>query len=371
MTGVQDSTRSHAATPALKLSDMPAPPPTNVHVTLDGPPLLPQGRIQLFSSEEWEDFIREWATGLTAKYVQIKRFGGSGDKGADVAAFKSEHGLEGPWDCFQGKHYIKALAYSDASPEILKVFLAVLDGHYQMPDTYQFLAPRGCGTHLNRMLSSPTTLKKKFLGQIIAGEALVKGLSLDGLRAVRELAQETDFSMFRSVEILDALAVHSRTPYHAARFGTALEPRPAPGPPPEDIAHHETRYLEQLLAVYSELHPDQEFDVATLATDGRVGHHFQRQRTSFYKAESLRLYARDQVPPGTFEKLQDDIYSGVIDLAEADHPNGFARLGSVLSHVGQLDLNRHKLITVSDNDDRKGVCHQLANVDRLTWVEQS
>jgi hypothetical protein len=95
-----------------------------------------------------------------------------------------------------------------------------------------------------------------------------------------------------------------------------------------------------------------------------------RQRISFYKAESLRVYARDSVPPGTFNKLQDDIYSGVIDTAEANHPNGYVRLSSVLSQVGQLDLNRHKLIAVSDIDDRKGICHQLANADRLTWVVQ-
>lgn len=370
MTGVQDSTRGEDATPAVELSDMP-PPPTNAQVTLDGPPVPPQGRIQLYSSDEWEDFIREWATGLETDYVQIKRFGGSGDKGADVAAFKSDQGLEGPWDCFQGKHYANPLVFSDAAPEILKVFLAVLDGHYRMPDTYQFLAPKGCGTSLNRILSLPTTLRKKFLEQLVPGKALVKDLGPDTLAAVRKLAEVTDFSMFTSVEILDALAVHKCTPYHSARFGTSLGPRPAPEPPPEDIAEHETRYLEQLLAVYSERHPDEKFDVATLATHGRVGHHFQRQRTSFYKAESLRLYARDQVPPGTFEKLQDDIYSGVIDTAEADHRDGFARLCSVLEQVSNIDLNRHKLITVSDNDDRKGVCHQLANVHRLTWVEQS
>jgi hypothetical protein len=122
---------------------MPAPLPSNAPVTLDGPPVPPQGRIQLYSSDEWEEFIREWVSGLKTEYVQIKRFGGSGDKGADIAAFKSDKGLEGTWDCFQGKHYIKALAFNDTAPEILKVFLAVLDGHYQMPDSYHFLAPAG------------------------------------------------------------------------------------------------------------------------------------------------------------------------------------------------------------------------------------
>ena len=83
------------------------------------------------------------------------------------------------------------------------------------------------------------------------------------------------------------------------------------------------------------------------------------------------MYARDSVPPGTFDKLQDDVHSGVIDIAEAEHPSGYTRLTSVLSQVGQLDLSRHTLIAVSDIDDRKGICHQLANADRLTWMPES
>lgn len=369
MTGAPNSTHGDAVSHAEVLSEMPAPPVVDASVRLDGPPVPPQGRIQLYSADEWEDFIREWATGLSAEYVQIKRFGGAGDKGADVAAFKSDRGLEGPWDCFQGKHYAKVLGFGDAAPEMLKVFLAVHRGHYRMPDSYQFLAPKGCGTELNRLLSLPTALKKKFLDQLVASRALVKDLGVDEVTAVRDLAGTADFAVFRSVELLDALVVHSRTPYHAARFATALRSRPACDPPPADIAEHETRYVEQLLAVYNERHPDRDFDIHTLAGDATIGHHFQRQRVSFYKAESLRVYARDSVPPGTFEKLLDDIHSGVIETAEAEHPSGFARLTSVLSQVGQLDLNRHTLITRSDNDDRKGICHQLANSDRLTWVE--
>jgi hypothetical protein len=366
-----DGAHDGADTPAVVLSDMPAPPITDVPVHFSGPPVPPQGRIQLYSSDEWEDFIREWVVGLNAGYVQIKRFGGSGDKGADVAAFKSDQGLEGPWDCFQGKHYTNALNFSDATPEMLKVFLAVHRRQYRMPDSYQFLAPKGCGTALNRLLSLPTTLKEKFLGQLVAGRPLVKGIDTAELAAVYKLAEATHFSMFKSVELLDALTVHSRTPYHSARFATTLKTRPACDLPPSDIGEHETRYVEQLLAVYAERHPNRSFSIEALATDDKIGHHFQRQRVSFYKAESLRIYARDSVPPGTFEKLQEDIHSGVIETAEADHPDGFTRLNSVLSQVGQLDLNRHTLITKSDNDDRKGICHQLANADRLTWVEPS
>lgn len=61
----------------------------------------------------------------------------------------------GASDCYQGKHYAKALTWGDAFPEMLKVFVAVVGGHYVLPDRYAFFAPQGCGPTLNRLLSKP------------------------------------------------------------------------------------------------------------------------------------------------------------------------------------------------------------------------
>lgn len=338
--------------------------------TILPPPINPQGRIQLYDDVEWEEFIREWATALETVYVQIKRFGGSGDRGADVAAFKSEHGLEGPWDCFQGKHYANPLTFSDAGPEILKVFRAVNAGHWTLPDTYQFLAPRGCGTQLNQLLSQPAKLRKRFLEELQdADKPLGNLVGADELACVVTLASRTDFAMFKSVELLDALARHKNTPYHTARFGTPLASRPAHGLPPENLDPLETRYVEQLLEVYHERYPDQDVRIDNVSTNGDVGDHFQRQREAFYKAESLRVYARDSVPPGTFDLLQDDIYAGVVEIVDDVHPSGWTRMTSVLTHVGTLDLHHHTLVQVADLEDRKGICHQLANANRVIWVK--
>jgi hypothetical protein len=93
------------------------------------PPVSPQGRVYQYDDDEWENFVREWAATLSNGYVQIKRFGGSGDHGADIAAFKTPAGLEGAWDCFQCKHYAKPLSFGDATPEILKLFRAACAGY--------------------------------------------------------------------------------------------------------------------------------------------------------------------------------------------------------------------------------------------------
>lgn len=356
---------------ASTLVDIPEPLHGETGVALSGPPISPMARISLYDDVEWERFILEWVHALKAGYVQVKRFGGAGDKGADIAAFKTANGLEGAWDCFQCKHYDDPLAVSDILPEILKIFVATVGGECVLPDTYQILAPRGCSTQCGRTLSSPEKLKKKFLDQLVGDTPLVKGLTAELVSSVRELANATDFSMFRSVELTDVLELHETTCWHSDRFATALRPRPAHVPAPGDLAAHEGRYVQQLADVYAEAHPEENLRPESLAANPKVGERFRRHRENFYKAESLRVYARDSVPPGTFERLQDDIHSGVIDVVEDDHPSGLRRLTSVLSLVGQLDLSRHRLIAVVEIDDRQGMCHQLANVDRIRWMSKN
>lgn len=349
-----------------RLSDLEAPDISPVTPSLAGPPVTPQQRVYFYDAGEWEQFIREWATGLGGSYVQIKRLGGPNDRGVDVAGFKTDRGFEGSWDCFQGKHYAGALKWSDVFPEMLKVFVSAVGGHYVLPDRYSFLAPQGCGQTLNKLLSKPTDLRAKFLESL----ASTDGLDEDVRGKVKALAEATDFELFRSVELLDALETHRGTPYHAARFGTAVPSRPGRDSPPHEIAESETRYVAQLIDVYAEKEPTETFAAETVSSHSKFGNHFQRQRESFYSAEALRLYARDSVPPGTFEALQTDVHSGVVEVAEASHQSGMDRLTSVLTTSGQLDLSAHALISVSSIDDRKGICHQLANEDRLTWVKE-
>ncbi len=209
----------------IELSDVVLP---SVHtsVNLAGPPVPPKHRVYFYSSDEWEEFLREWVTTLEPKYVQVKRLGGPGDLGVDSAGFRTEAGFEGAWDCFQGKHYSNALRLGDAPPEILKVFVHAARGQYTLPAAYVFLAPRGCGTTLDRLLSRPVELRSKFVSVLDDGGALTDGLSDADLEQIKALASETDFAMFRSAQLDDVLAGHRKTPYHAGRFGTSLAPRP-------------------------------------------------------------------------------------------------------------------------------------------------
>ncbi|WP_405160872.1 hypothetical protein OG203_31475 [Nocardia sp. NBC_01499] len=364
---------SVGASDSTALSDLTAPS-MPVPSTLAGPPVPPKQRIFFYESSEWEEFILEWAEGLKEDdqgnaYAQLKRLGGAGDGGIDVAAFKSAQQLEGPWDCFQGKHYAVGLTFSDAAKEMLKVFRHAVAGDYLLPDRYLFMAPQGATTSLNRLLSTPGKLRSMFLENLESGKALVKGLTSQEIEAVHVRAARVDFSMFQAVQLHEMLDVHRRTPYHAARFGTPLPRRTVPAEPPELIAEIEAQYISELRQVYVEKDPEGVDDSTVLSEHPDYGSHFQRQRVSFYKAESLRMDARDAVPDGTFDALQGDVYDGVIDVVEANHPSGLDRLTAVLTHATALNLGQHALVSITKPDDVKGICHQLANESRLSWTK--
>jgi len=366
---VSVTAQPNAKSSAPQLDDMSVPIASVAPApSLPGPPVPPAHRIYFYSPSEWEVFITEWATGLAVPYLQIKQLGGPNDRGVDVAAFKTRRGFEDSWDCFQAKHYANALTVPDAIPEMLKLFRGVVDGYYVLPDQYVFVAPRGCGGSLNRLLSKPTELRKKFLEAVDSRGAATKGVDEVTLQSIRRLAAASDFSIFRSLELNEMLDVHRKTPYHAARFGTALPARLSAGQTPIAPAPFEAVYVKKLVDVYNEQEPAACSDAESVTAHAKYGAHLQRQREDFYSAEALRLYARESVPDGTFELLQSDVYTGVIDTAEADHASGLDRLRAVLTQSGQLDLSAHSLISRSRIEDRKGICHQLANADKLTWV---
>lgn len=73
-------------------AEMSVPPTPPGQVTADqvlhGPSIPPQQRIQLYSADEWEGFVQEWAHFcLKSQYVHVQRFSGPGDRSIDIARF--------------------------------------------------------------------------------------------------------------------------------------------------------------------------------------------------------------------------------------------------------------------------------------------
>lgn len=364
----------NSAPPSQELSDLPPPVGSSIatvgRLTLPKPP-KPHQLIYFYDPGEWEEFVLEYATGLSEDYHQIKRIGGSGDRGADIAAFLTPNGFGGTWDCFQCKHYEAALLPSDAYPEMFKMLRAVVEGHYTLPRRYHFMAPKKCGPTLSRLLSSPSQLRVKFLEKFGGEKPLGAGLEPALIAQIKAQAETLDYSIFQSVELHEMFDVHKRTRYHVQRFDAPLPDRPEVEPPPNTLEVEERRYVEQLLAAYSERYGLEITTPADVEVNPRISKHFSRQREAFYSAEALRLFARDSVLPGTFENLQDDVYDGVVETHFRDFDHGLDRLQAVLEAVVALNLSpKNPLVNVSKNRDKRGICHQLANGDRLDWCDQ-
>jgi hypothetical protein len=334
---------------------------------ITGQPIPAIQRIKLFSAEEWEEFVLEWADSLREEYAQVFRCGGAGDLGRDVVAFVAG---SDDWDNFQCKHYDHPLYPSDVWVEIGKLFYHVHSGAFTYPRRYYFVAPQFVGTSLSKLLHDPELLRQRLIDEwekhCRAEITSTTDIELKG--GLRILVETADFSIFRAVPPMPLIQQHARTPWHSARFGGGLPPRPPVPRPPEDVQVGEINYVDQLLRAYAEHTQVEILSVEHLRPLVQLFNHFCRSREDFYSAESLRNFSRDTLPPGEFQRLQEEVFHGVVDVAQAPHPDGYARVLKTTETARALQVTAHALVSRLYTRDRSGICHQLANEDRLRWV---
>ncbi|MDF3300904.1 ABC-three component system protein [Streptomyces tropicalis] len=330
----------------------------------------PLQQVWFWQPEQWEEFTYEWARMRMAAegYLGVEIIGGSNDRGADVVAFFSDQRLNGEWHCYQCKLYKDELKLSDALPEMLKPFVATVETTRTLPTRYSFVAPR-IHPRLKDIILTPVELKRRFLSYLEERPRPVAALPSATLRAVKERVADTDFSMFWAVNLDEILEVYSASPLYGSRFNYPPSGKPAKLVVPPEPNADEARFLEQLLDVYQERFGVHIATVHDAFTHEETGEHIGRQREAFYAAESLRMYARESVPGEAYEDLQSDVLDNLIEVADRDFPSGWGRLQSVLQASGQVQVVASVLISHFKNIERKGMCHQLANEDKLTWCK--
>jgi hypothetical protein len=335
-----------------------------------GAPVTPLQRLQIMSPSDWEEFVLEWVDSLRSVYVDVQRCGGKGDMGRDVIAFKAPIGPAAPWDNYQCKHYAKGLSVADAVGELGKLIYYASLGEFPLPDAYFFVAPRGPSTELLKCLQKGT-LKKELLARWDK-ECRLKITEKNPveLSTVQAAIDSFDFSKVSVLSPLQVIEGHQKTKYYTFRFGGGLPNRTLPVPkPPDDFQANETVYIKKLLDAYGE---EKKTSFATI--DGlengapKLGKHLRRSREQFFSAESLRSFSRDSVPKGTFETLQDEIHDGVQEVYDEEHTSGYQRVVKTVEKARDIAITGNPLIGVMRTNDRAGICHQLANDDRLTWV---
>lgn len=338
--------------------------------TYSGKVLSPKKHLLLFEADDWEAFVVEWGQFQADQYELVAQLGGAYDYGVDVACFRSDQGFLGDWDNFQCKYYKGTpLAPGTAIPEIGKILWHAFNKKISLPQSYFFFAPKDCGPSLKKLLLDSQKLKEELFSKWDkwCRDSITSTQSVELTGDFLNFVENENFGRYRYKPTHDVIEEHRQTPFFIPRFGGGLPDRPGAKSPPSDLSDIEARYVDQLFEAYSDA-KKQTVCSNSLSADPKLEAHFNRQRESFFHAESLKTFARDTVPFGTFESLQDEIYSGVIDVCDADHTSGLERLKAVSALAKQLALTANGLIQVTKIQDRQGICHQLANEDRLTWV---
>ncbi|MBK1855325.1 hypothetical protein JO972_10175 [Verrucomicrobiaceae bacterium 5K15] len=347
---------------------------TAEHV-VSGIPIPKTKRIELFSPDQWEEFTEEWATSLTGSYHKIKRFAGAGDQGLDVVGFIKSGEFDDGWVNYQCKYYDHSLYPTDVWVEIGKIIYYSFEGEYPPPLKYFFTAPKQVGTTLGKMLAKPKKLKEQLMKnweqhceKKITDTATIV-LEGDFLQYLNDF----DFSIFESITLVEMIKGHATTPFHSVRFGGGLGPRPKPEIPAENTVSTDHRYVRQLLSVYAEAMgvESKPISLEILERNERYKKNFHRQRERFYHAESLRNFSRDTVPVGTYEQLQEDIYQGVVDVCEGNHISGIVCMTNTVSQAAQVAVHSSPLASVTRVTDKQGICHQLCDDERLTWIDDN
>jgi hypothetical protein len=338
-----------------------------------GTPIPPIEKLKIFSAEQFEDFIREWATGFLkkqGKYLECKKCSGAGDKGRDVIAIIDS----AKWENFQCKHYDHPLSPSDVYVELGKLLYYTHKKDYTVPHYYYFVSPRGLGPKLNDLLSKPDELKTLLFnswetyckkGIISNQEILLEETFLDYFNSF-------DFSIFKGYDPHQLIEEHHTTPYYACRFGGGLQKkRSFRTAPPSSIATNELVYTTKLFAAYTDFKKISISCTLDLTNDDELFNHFNRQREGFYSADSLNQFSRDTFPTEVdyFDDLKNEFYRGVVDVANNRYADGYQRVKATTNFAKTLNISSNPLGSQVNMEDREGICHHLANEDKLTWVK--
>lgn len=358
------------------IEEMPKPTGTG-HIQSNeeilNPKLAPIEKLRNMSADQYEDFVLEWAHGYLKKqnrYKRVVRSGGAGDKGRDVIAYLDDT----RWDCYQCKYYQSALAPTDIWKELAKLCYYTQKGDYPKPECYYLMAPNGVGSKLESYLNDPKELKKGLIqnwekyckGQVTSkGDVLLEG-------DLKKYIEAFDFSIVKSIPPLELIEQHQETIWHSYRFGgLSTKKQRIIEIPRQTLDPKETRYIEQLLEAYSDYAKEQIDSIEALDKKPNLSNHLKRQRVCFFSADALEQFSRDisQNAEAHFAALKQEIHSAVIETCEDEHNNGLDRVKATLVASINCSLDANNILkTELKMDDKKGICHHLANENKLIWV---
>lgn len=358
----------------FKLSECIVSPIDNDLQVFNGALIPPIEKVGIFSPDQFEDFITEWATAYLLKknYIQVRKLGGPNDKGRDIIAEIAE----GQYDYYQCKHYDKPIKPSDIWVELGKLCYYTYKEDYPIPQRYYIVAPKDVGPTLSDLIENKPLKINSALIQNWDKYCRTKIKTNEPIELSDDLTRYIKDFNFKIVSVYPIQTIideHSTTPYFPFRFGGGLtRKRPAKQNPPQKIESKELTYVSKIIEAYSDYKKKViESAKALQKKYPELLPDFNRHRERFYSAESLRFFVRETLPDeSSFNKLKKEVYDGIIDVVEKDYADGKTRLSNVMIQASQLSIQNNILEIYVSICDKQGLCHHLANEkSEVRWVK--
>ena len=142
---------------------------------------------------------------------------------------------------------------------------------------------------------------------------------------------------------------------------------------PDEPEDYEMPYVSELYRAYGEKTGNTYIRPEDLEDEPALKRDFDRQRTSYYQAETIRREMRDTLKvdeESNFSDFKDEVYDGVIDTCDAEYDNGYERMKAVIQHATTVPLSSNtedRMLRWVGPGEKKGACHMLVNDEKLYW----
>ncbi|MDQ6481830.1 ABC-three component system protein [Dyadobacter sp. LHD-138] len=340
-------------------------------------PIIPAHQVvEVMPADEYELYTMEWVYGyLKSKYFKVRIFAGAGDKGRDVVGYDQD----GKIDIYQCKHYDQKISPTTLYPELAKLVYYTYKKEYPVPEKYLMVAPKGCGPAVLDLIEKPMELRKKLIEtwDTHCKDKISRGLSIELTGEFKDYLEAFDFSICGDVAPHELLEQHKQTTYHILRFGGGLKQFREIIPEPEpEIQNRELRYTSMLFDVYAQRLNSSINTIEVLrSASEHLFKHFGKQRNSFYSAESLEKFSRDNFPdavPMPFDELKDEAENVLSTTLELNiEKSGYERLLIASQEIKRQGFTASPLAAEMKSIDKDGLCHHLANEQRIKWIDEN
>lgn len=336
-----------------------------------GTPTHPVEKMKIMPSDDFEDMVLEWAFDyLKTKYHEVRRIGGSGDKGRDIIGYLDDS-LQN-CDIYQCKHYGGSLAPSQYWTELGKLCYYTHNGDYAIPKQYFIVASQGLGPAMRTLLDNPKTIN----GELIAKwdqyckKKITDIMEITLTTSLRQYIENFDFSIVKDIPPLTLITQYAETKWFKYRFGGGLRRRPKADNPPSTMDAEEKTlpYVTQLLGVYSEYAQTPFTDVESVKSVESLFDHFERQRRDYHSAQSLKRFSREEfIDEDPYEEVKEEVFSAVVDVSKRKYDSNYDRVNETLNEARRISLDGNELGKINPSD-KSGICHELVNDTKLKWV---